>query len=70
MARLKLPEKAYYSEREDDLIWHLRWAGDDSGPSMVCGKMVFREFRVERPIEDIDEGSLCAICLGAIEVEK
>ena len=69
MARLKLPEKAYRSKRGDNK-WHLCWADMDGGPGMICGKMIFKEFRVGKQIEDIDARELCPLCLGAIEVER
>jgi len=69
MAKLKLPEKAYKNPKYGDSQWHLCWAGAQ-GPAMVCGKMIFKELRVEGKVKDIDPKDLCDICLGAIGVGR
>lgn len=70
MAKLRLPEKAYYNEWCGDQLWHLKWAGVGGGPTMVCGRMIYSETREERDISEIDPKDLCDICLGAIGVER
>lgn len=70
MAKLKLPEKAYYDNTGGDGLWHFRWADIPGGPTMVCGRMIHRIARIGIEIKHIDPKDLCSICLGAIEVEE